>query len=164
MATIQFDRIYHGVTAEVGSELSCIKFEKMNIDDEVLCRISSSSERNGVEGRRIGRSYCHGFDRYQVGPMDACGSWFSASCRDERPQTRKIRGFLERGTNDFYSGVQVLTFIRQDHDKLTNLLKTHFAITLETREVAVKGWNWGVIDFQGNFNDFYYDLCRRWCI
>ena len=51
MATIQFDRIYHGVTAEVGSELSCVKFEKMNIDDEVLCRISSSSERNGVEGR-----------------------------------------------------------------------------------------------------------------
>ena len=50
MATIQFDRIYHGVTAEVGSELSCVKFEKVNID-EVLCRISSSSERNGVEGR-----------------------------------------------------------------------------------------------------------------
>lgn len=51
MATIQFDRIYHGVTAEVGSELSCVKFEKMNIDNEVLRRISSSSERNGVEGR-----------------------------------------------------------------------------------------------------------------
>lgn len=51
MATIQFDRIYHGVTAELGSELFCVKFEEMNIIDEVLCRISSSSERNGVEGR-----------------------------------------------------------------------------------------------------------------
>jgi hypothetical protein len=51
MATIQFDKIYHGVTAELGSELFCVNFEKMNINDEVSCRISSGSERNGVEGR-----------------------------------------------------------------------------------------------------------------
>ncbi|KXN81805.1 FACT complex subunit POB3 [Leucoagaricus sp. SymC.cos] len=40
-------------------------------------------------------------------------------------------------------------FMREDHDKLANLLKNHFGITLETREVALKGWNWGVTDFQG---------------
>jgi hypothetical protein len=37
----------------------------------------------------------------------------------------------------------------KDHDKLASLLKNHFGITLETREVSFKGWNWGVTDFQG---------------
>ncbi|KAF8625924.1 hypothetical protein AX17_006650 [Amanita inopinata Kibby_2008] len=40
-------------------------------------------------------------------------------------------------------------FMREDHDKLANLLKNHFGITLETKEVFFKGWNWGVTDFQG---------------
>jgi structure-specific recognition protein 1 len=29
------------------------------------------------------------------------------------------------------------------------VLKEHFTITLETREITYKGWNWGVTDFQG---------------
>lgn len=37
----------------------------------------------------------------------------------------------------------------QDHDKVAQLLKQHFSITLETKEVSFKGWNWGVTDFQG---------------
>lgn len=37
----------------------------------------------------------------------------------------------------------------KDHDKLASLLKQHFAITLEVKDVSVKGWNWGVTDFQG---------------
>lgn len=37
----------------------------------------------------------------------------------------------------------------QDHDKLAGLLKTHFGVTLETKEVSLRGWNWGVTDFQG---------------
>ncbi|KIM41048.1 hypothetical protein M413DRAFT_72548 [Hebeloma cylindrosporum] len=41
-------------------------------------------------------------------------------------------------------------FAREDHDKLATILKNHFGITLETREVSFKGWNWGVTDFQGN--------------
>ncbi|KAF9483545.1 SSrecog-domain-containing protein [Pholiota conissans] len=40
-------------------------------------------------------------------------------------------------------------FAREDHDKLATLLKNNFGITLEAREVAFKGWNWGVTDFQG---------------
>lgn len=37
----------------------------------------------------------------------------------------------------------------KDHDKLASLLKQHFGITLEVKDVSVKGWNWGVTDFQG---------------
>lgn len=37
----------------------------------------------------------------------------------------------------------------QDHDKLAGLLKNHFGVTLETKEVSLRGWNWGVTDFQG---------------
>ncbi|TBU31771.1 SSrecog-domain-containing protein [Dichomitus squalens] len=40
-------------------------------------------------------------------------------------------------------------FVREDHDRLAHLLKQHFSITLETKEVSFKGWNWGVTDFQG---------------
>ncbi|KAK7469064.1 FACT complex subunit [Stygiomarasmius scandens] len=41
-------------------------------------------------------------------------------------------------------------FIREDHDKVQSLLKNHFAITLESRDISLKGWNWGVTDFQGD--------------
>ncbi|KAL0961006.1 hypothetical protein HGRIS_005999 [Hohenbuehelia grisea] len=40
-------------------------------------------------------------------------------------------------------------FMREDHDKLQSLLKTHFEVVLETKEVSFKGWNWGDTDFQG---------------
>ena len=39
-------------------------------------------------------------------------------------------------------------FQRDDHDKLAHLLKQYFSIVLETKEVSVKGWNWGMTDFQ----------------
>ena len=42
----------------------------------------------------------------------------------------------------------------KDHDKLTKVMKDHFAITLETRENTFKGWNWGVTDFQGAYQWF----------
>jgi structure-specific recognition protein 1 len=40
-------------------------------------------------------------------------------------------------------------FLREDHDRLASLLKQHFGVTLEVKDVSVKGWNWGVTDFQG---------------
>ncbi|KAI0763583.1 structure-specific recognition protein-domain-containing protein [Trametes elegans] len=40
-------------------------------------------------------------------------------------------------------------FVREDHDKLSHLLKQYFSVVLETKEVSFKGWNWGVTDFQG---------------
>ncbi|THH31232.1 hypothetical protein EUX98_g2940 [Antrodiella citrinella] len=40
-------------------------------------------------------------------------------------------------------------FAREDHDKISQLMRQHFSVTLETREVSFKGWNWGVTDFQG---------------
>jgi structure-specific recognition protein 1 len=40
-------------------------------------------------------------------------------------------------------------FVRDDHDRLSGLLKHHFGVTLESKEVSFKGWNWGVTDFQG---------------
>ncbi|EGN98471.1 hypothetical protein SERLA73DRAFT_109982 [Serpula lacrymans var. lacrymans S7.3] len=40
-------------------------------------------------------------------------------------------------------------FAREDHDKLAGLMKQHFGVTLEVRDVSFKGWNWGVTDFQG---------------
>ncbi|KAJ3838083.1 structure-specific recognition protein-domain-containing protein [Lentinula raphanica] len=40
-------------------------------------------------------------------------------------------------------------FQREDHDRMATLLKNHFAVTLETRETSLKGWNWGLTDFQG---------------
>jgi structure-specific recognition protein 1 len=40
----------------------------------------------------------------------------------------------------------------QDHDKILALFKQHFGITLESKEVSFKGWNWGQTDFQGMCN------------
>ncbi|KIY46742.1 SSrecog-domain-containing protein [Fistulina hepatica ATCC 64428] len=40
-------------------------------------------------------------------------------------------------------------FPRTEHDRLYNFFKSHFSVTLETIETSLKGWNWGVTDFQG---------------
>lgn len=47
------------------------------------------------------------------------------------------------------------THSTQDHDRLTQLLKQHFSIVLESKEISVRGWNWGVTDFQGERLMFY---------
>ncbi|KAK0221698.1 structure-specific recognition protein-domain-containing protein [Armillaria fumosa] len=41
-------------------------------------------------------------------------------------------------------------FMREDHDKVEALMRKHFNITLENKEVSLRGWNWGMTDFQGN--------------
>jgi len=43
----------------------------------------------------------------------------------------------------------MLTVLLEDHDKLSGIMKQHFNIILETKDVTFKGWNWGVTDFQG---------------
>jgi structure-specific recognition protein 1 len=42
------------------------------------------------------------------------------------------------------------SFSTKDHDKLAALLKQHFGVILEVKDVSFKGWNWGVTDFQGD--------------
>ena len=37
----------------------------------------------------------------------------------------------------------------QDHDKIAQLVKQHWNIALETKEISFKGWNWGAFDVQG---------------
>jgi structure-specific recognition protein 1 len=37
----------------------------------------------------------------------------------------------------------------QDHDKIAHLVKQHWNIALETKEISFKGWNWGAFDVQG---------------
>ncbi|KAJ7486119.1 SSrecog-domain-containing protein [Mycena galericulata] len=62
---------------------------------------------------------------------------------------RVARGFqlrlgLKDRKRDTFDG-----FKREDLKKVTELLKTHFQITLEEIDVSFKGWNWGVTDFRG---------------
>ncbi|KAH9841764.1 SSrecog-domain-containing protein [Rhodofomes roseus] len=56
----------------------------------------------------------------------------------------QLRVGLKDRSREIFDG-----FGREDHDKLSQLLKQHFSVTLETKEVSFKGWNWGVTDFQG---------------
>ncbi|GJJ73220.1 structure-specific recognition protein 1 [Entomortierella parvispora] len=41
-------------------------------------------------------------------------------------------------------------FQRDDYDKLKEIIKTNYGLTLETKELSVKGWNWGKTDFMNN--------------
>lgn len=47
--------------------------------------------------------------------------------------------------------MKVIDGTRKDHDRLAQLLKQHFSIALESKEISVKGWNWGTTDFQGTW-------------
>ncbi|KAH9819073.1 structure-specific recognition protein-domain-containing protein [Melampsora americana] len=41
-------------------------------------------------------------------------------------------------------------FRPDDHDKLANLFKQHFHVTLETKDMSLRGWNWGKADVQAS--------------
>ncbi|KAJ1303350.1 hypothetical protein OPQ81_011545 [Rhizoctonia solani] len=41
-------------------------------------------------------------------------------------------------------------FLREDHDKVSQLVNQHYKTQLETKEISVKGWNWGSTDVQGS--------------
>ncbi|KAF8583126.1 SSrecog-domain-containing protein [Ramaria rubella] len=53
-------------------------------------------------------------------------------------------GLKEKGKRVNFDG-----FVKEEHDKLISLMKQHFSISVETKEITFKGWNWGVTDFQG---------------
>ena len=40
-------------------------------------------------------------------------------------------------------------FAREDLERLTNRLQNELSIQLETRDITVRGWNWGKVDIQG---------------
>ncbi|KAG0141267.1 hypothetical protein CROQUDRAFT_664094 [Cronartium quercuum f. sp. fusiforme G11] len=41
-------------------------------------------------------------------------------------------------------------FRTDDHDKLANLFKQYFHVTLETKDMSLRGWNWGKVDVQAS--------------
>ncbi|KAF8511603.1 structure-specific recognition protein-domain-containing protein [Gautieria morchelliformis] len=53
-------------------------------------------------------------------------------------------GLKEKGKRVTFDG-----FVKEEHDKILALMKQHFSVTVETKEITFKGWNWGATDFQG---------------
>ncbi|WAR56277.1 hypothetical protein PtB15_7B123 [Puccinia triticina] len=41
-------------------------------------------------------------------------------------------------------------FRPEDQEKLSNLFKQHFHVTLETKDLSLRGWNWGKMDVQAS--------------
>ncbi|KAF8895652.1 structure-specific recognition protein-domain-containing protein [Infundibulicybe gibba] len=111
--TTQFDRIFHGLSPEVGKfRVAASGMAWKGADSEGVTAMASADIK-WAQWIRVARDF-----QLRIG------------LRDHRKE--KFDGFM-----------------REDHDKLATLLKNHFAVTLETREVSFKGWNWGVTDFQG---------------
>ncbi|KAI9573558.1 SSrecog-domain-containing protein [Boletus coccyginus] len=103
MAATQFDRIYHGLSPEVGK----------------LRLAGSGIAWKGEENELVAAI-----------PADEIKWAQWVGLKDRRRET--------------FDG-----FVREDHDKLAGLLKQHFGVTLEIKDVTFKGWNWGVTDIQG---------------
>ncbi|KAJ3546917.1 hypothetical protein NMY22_g1851 [Coprinellus aureogranulatus] len=111
--TTQFDKIYYGLSPEVG------KF-----------RVAAS----GMGWK--------GIDSGNVVTLEASKIKWAQWIRVAR--NFQLRVGLTDHTKEKFDG-----FLREEHDKIAQLLKNHFGITLETQEVSFKGWNWGVADFRG---------------
>ncbi|GAA5833091.1 hypothetical protein JCM3766R1_001389 [Sporobolomyces carnicolor] len=41
-------------------------------------------------------------------------------------------------------------FLKDDHERLSNLCKQYYNITIETKDTSVRGWNWGVAEVQAD--------------
>ncbi|TFK23052.1 SSrecog-domain-containing protein [Coprinopsis marcescibilis] len=112
--TTQFDRIYHGLSPEVGKfrvAASGMGWKGTESNDVVTLE---GSKIKWAQWLRVARGF-------------------------------QLRVGLADHTREKFDG-----FLREEHDKVQQLLKNHFAITLETQEVSFKGWNWGVHDFRGS--------------
>ncbi|CAE6500275.1 unnamed protein product, partial [Rhizoctonia solani] len=48
--------------------------------------------------------------------------------------------------------IKYCQWLRFDHDKVSQLVTQHYKTQLETKEISVKGWNWGSTDVQGESN------------
>ncbi|OCH85951.1 SSrecog-domain-containing protein [Obba rivulosa] len=111
--TTQFDRIYHGLTSELGKfRIAASGMAWKGEESENMVALASGDIK-WAQWMRVARGY-------------------------------QLRVGLRDRTREIFDG-----FVREDHDKLSQLLKQHFSIALETKEISVKGWNWGVTDFQG---------------
>ncbi|KAG6891514.1 hypothetical protein C0992_005048 [Termitomyces sp. T32_za158] len=116
--TTQFDRIYHGLSSEVGKfRVAASGMAWKGMDSEGVVAIPAN-HIDWAQWIRVARNF-----QLRIGLKD-----------DKREyRTEKFDGFL-----------------REDHEKIASLLKNHFGKTLETKEISLKGWNWGTTDFQGN--------------
>ncbi|KIN99582.1 hypothetical protein M404DRAFT_10336 [Pisolithus tinctorius Marx 270] len=118
MSTTQFDKIYHGLSPEVGSVYSP-EFRIAN----------SGMAWKGEENEKV-IALPSGDIKW--------AQWFRVA------RNFQLRVGLKDRRRETFDG-----FMREDHDKLANLLKQYFAVTLEVKDVTFKGWNWGVTDIQG---------------
>ncbi|KAG7088187.1 hypothetical protein E1B28_012205 [Marasmius oreades] len=114
--TTQFDRIYRGLSPEVGKfRVAASGMAWKGSESEGITSMAAADIK-WAQWIRVARNF-----QLRVGLK---------SGNEQRRET--------------FDG-----FMREDHDKIASLLKNHFSVTLETREIAFKGWNWGVTDFQG---------------
>ncbi|KZT67257.1 SSrecog-domain-containing protein [Daedalea quercina L-15889] len=111
--TTQFDRIYHGLSPELGKMRIAASGMAWKGEDSDKMVAMSSADIKWAQWLRVARNY-------------------------------QLRVGLKDRSRETFDG-----FSREDHDKLAQLIKQHFSVTLETKEVSFKGWNWGVTDFQG---------------
>ncbi|KAI0087029.1 structure-specific recognition protein-domain-containing protein [Irpex rosettiformis] len=120
MAT-QFDEIYHGLSSQVGKLRIAASGIAWKGDKEAQTIAIPSEDIKWAQWMRVARNYQL---RISHGHKD------KKQASDRKQET--------------FDG-----FLREDHDRLSQLLKQHFSIALESKEVSVKGWNWGTTDFQG---------------
>ncbi|OAX42151.1 SSrecog-domain-containing protein [Rhizopogon vinicolor AM-OR11-026] len=113
MATTQFDKIYHGLSFEVGKFRVAASGMAWKGEENEGVTALPSADIKWAQWYRVARNF-----QLRVG------------LKDRRRET--------------FDG-----FLREDHDKLAGLLKQHFGVTLEVKDVTFKGWNWGVTDIQG---------------
>lgn len=59
---------------------------------------------------------------------------------------------LNNGNVHRYDGLK-----ENEFDKLASYIKKNFSTTLEKRDLSLKGWNWGTVEFGGNNLDFHLD-------
>ncbi|KAG6332186.1 hypothetical protein ID866_6901 [Astraeus odoratus] len=113
MSTIQFDKIYYGMSPEVGKFRIANSGMAWKGEESEAVIALPAGDIKWVQWIRVARNF-----QLRVG------------LKDRRRET--LDGFR-----------------REDQDKLAGLLKQHFGVILEVKDVTFKGWNWGVTDIQG---------------
>ncbi|KAI7865850.1 hypothetical protein BDF14DRAFT_1820248 [Spinellus fusiger] len=72
---------------------------------------------------------------------------------------RAARGYQLRITNKDNTVSKFDGFKLEDFDTLKDTIKLYYKMVLESKELSVKGWNWGKTDFQGS--DLVFNVTNK---
>jgi structure-specific recognition protein 1 len=142
MATAQFENIYHGLAPTSGSEFLLLFFLVLARRVERAHSLTRARPPAELRIAPSGLGWKSSDENEAVVTVPGSDIKWIQWHRVARNYQMRIGTNKKRQTFD--------GFLKDDFERLGNLCKQYYNISLETKDVSVRGWNWGVAEVQAD--------------